>query len=469
VAITPAATSGTALAAILGRFAAETAHEALPPIALERATMSLASTLASASCGHMIESTRIVRALESCGAGSGSAEVWFSGERLAPERAARVNAMASDSAASDDSDLRSIAHIGTIVTSVGLALAPTQGATGRELLAAMVLGYEIGGRIDEALTPGRNQRGFHGSASTIFAAGVTAARLLRADATQITHTIALCASSACGLTIAADTSWAREYHAGLAAMLGMQAACAAVSGFRSEPAVLESRRGFFEAFNGQAVEEVSRDLGSSWDIVTDMAIKLMPGGHPNHALAQAAIELAHAHDLKPEEIESVELSAPQLRQWSAGALRPADLIAAAHSLPYFIACALTDRRVGWDLFSNTKMQDPRVLSVIDRIRLDPSPSPWPDRFPHRHGGIVRVSCRDGRVLSHHCRAPLGSGPTGIEWDDVDAKYRALMPRCGLSPDRIEHSLTLIHQLGDSERIAPLLESLRLDGLGSSAH
>jgi 2-methylcitrate dehydratase PrpD len=103
--------------------------------------------------------------------------------------------------------------------------------------------------------------------------------------------------------------------------------------------------------------------------------------------------------------------------------------------------------------------------VIDRIRLDPSPSPWPDRFPHRHGGIVRVRCRDGRVLSHHCRAPLGSGPTGIEWDDVDAKYRALMPRCGLSPDKIEHSLTLIHQLGDSEHISPLLESLRLDGLG----
>jgi hypothetical protein len=44
-----------------------------------------------------------------------------------------------------------------------------------------------------------------------------------------------------------------------------------------------------------------------------------------------------------------------------------------------------------------------------------------------------------------------------------------MPRCGLSPDKIEHSLTLIHQLGDSEHISPLLESLRLDGLGSSAH
>ncbi len=146
------------LAADLGRFAIETDIESLPALAIERAQMSLASTLASASCGHAIESTQIVRALEASAPSSGSAEVWFSGERMAPERAARVNAMASDSAASDDSDLRSIAHIGTIATSVGLALAPACQASGRDLLGAMVIGYEVAGRIDEALTPARIPR-----------------------------------------------------------------------------------------------------------------------------------------------------------------------------------------------------------------------------------------------------------------------------------------------------------------------
>src|SRR5229473_3059432 len=92
--------------------------------------------------------------------------------------AARVNAVMSDAAASDDSDLRSIAHIGTIVSTSSIAMAERTGASGRDVLAAMVLGYEIAGRIDEALTPGRGERGFHGSISTIFGGAVAAGTLL---------------------------------------------------------------------------------------------------------------------------------------------------------------------------------------------------------------------------------------------------------------------------------------------------
>jgi 2-methylcitrate dehydratase PrpD len=455
------ASTGRSLAAILGRFAAETPTDGVPALALERAQMCVASTLASAACGHMIESTRMVRSVETSCSQGGSAEVWFSGERLPPDRAARVNAMASDSAASDDSDLRSIAHIGTIATAVGLAIGQARGSAGRDVLAAMAVGYEIAGRIDEALTPGRNQRGFHGSASTVFAAGVTTARLMGCDAAQMTHTIALCASSACGLYIAADSSYAREYHAGLAAMLGTQAALAGRAGFTSEAAVLESKRGFFEAFNGQAVEAVAQDLGDSWDIATDMAIKLMPGAHPYHAIAQAAIELALGHDLHPSEISRVVLSAPQVRPWSDRAKRPNDLISAAHSVPYFIACALADRRVGWDLFTEGKMKEPAVLMLIDRIELDPEPKPWPDRFPHRHGGIVTVHCSDGRVFRKHCTAPRGSGPTGIDWADVDAKFRALMPRSGLEGARIETGLALVHGLRAANTVQALVDALSL--------
>jgi 2-methylcitrate dehydratase PrpD len=454
-------TNALTVAGILGHFAASVEVDALPPLALERAQMSLASTLASAACGHDLESTRIIRSVETNSiTGSGPSTVWFSGERLAPDRAARVNAMASDSAASDDSDLRSIAHIGTIASTVGLAMAQSLGRRGREVLGAMVVGYEIAGRIDEALTPGRNQRGFHGSVSTLFGAGVTAARLLRATPVQMTHVIALCASSACGLTIAADTSFAREYHAGLSAMLGTQAALAAVAGFRSEPGVLESKRGFFEAFNGQAVEEVTQDLGTSWDISTDMAIKLMPGAHPYHAIAQATIEIATQHDLKPCEIAGIVLSAPQVRPWSQRAARPDDLISAAHSVPYFIACALARRTVDWDLFSEARMRDPEIVALIDKVQLDPSPAPWPDRFPHRHGGIVTVTCTDGRSFRHHCAAPRGSGPTGIDWLDVEDKYRTLMPRVGLAAAQIESSLALIHALVDDSEVERLIAAIR---------
>src|SRR5947209_17673212 len=104
--------------------------------------------------GVDIVSARIIHELARERGGAPEATLWFDGGALPIADAARVNAVMSDAAASDDSDLRSIAHIGTIVSTTAIAMAERTGASGRDVLAAMVLGYEIAGRIDEALHPG---------------------------------------------------------------------------------------------------------------------------------------------------------------------------------------------------------------------------------------------------------------------------------------------------------------------------
>ena len=88
------------LARTLAEFAVDTPVAAIDPLALARARMSLASTIASAAMGHAIESARIIRELELHDAGTPAATVWFSGAKLPLARAARVNAVASDAAAS---------------------------------------------------------------------------------------------------------------------------------------------------------------------------------------------------------------------------------------------------------------------------------------------------------------------------------------------------------------------------------
>jgi len=87
--------------------------------AIKYAKMILASTLSSAASGSLIGSVRIVRDLAKEQGGRREAALWFDGARLPVSEAARVNAMLSDSAASDDSDLRNVAHTGTCLTSVG--------------------------------------------------------------------------------------------------------------------------------------------------------------------------------------------------------------------------------------------------------------------------------------------------------------------------------------------------------------
>ena len=202
------------IAGELARFLTSTNVNDLPPLALERARMVIASTIASAAMGSDTVSSQIIRESAKERGGRGAGDPLVHGERKPPAAdAARVNAVMSDAAASDDSDLRSIAHIGTIVSTSSIAMAERTGAGGRDVLAAMVRGYEIAGRIDEALTPGRSERGFHGSIATIFGGAVAAGTLLKLTQGQMTQAIALAATSIGGLMVAANTSVAREYHA----------------------------------------------------------------------------------------------------------------------------------------------------------------------------------------------------------------------------------------------------------------
>jgi 2-methylcitrate dehydratase PrpD len=318
----------------LAEFLTATSTADLPAQALDHAAMLIASTIASAACGTGLESARIIRSLARDRGGRADASVWFdAGARLPVADAAQANAVASDAAASDDSDLRNIVHAGTPLTAASLAIAERDGADGAAVLTAMVLGYEAAGQIDEAITPGFRQRGFHGCHGAIFAAAVAAGRLLRLDAAQLAQAIALSATSIGGLATAADTSVAREYHAGLATMLGVNAALAAQLGFNAEEKILETPKGFFEAFGGvdgtTAGAIATRDLRGSWDIMTDMAVKLVPGGHPHHATAEAAANAARDGNIRADEVASITISRPGMTALP-DPLHPVDLIGMAH-------------------------------------------------------------------------------------------------------------------------------------------
>ncbi|HEY3516581.1 MAG TPA: MmgE/PrpD family protein, partial [Gammaproteobacteria bacterium] len=440
----------------LAEFTTGVPADDIPDVAFERAKMSLASTVASAAMGFNIPSARIIRELDLSAGGAPNATVWFEGTRLPPAAAARVNAVASDAAASDDSDLRSIAHIGTIVSTVSLALAEQRKISGTDLLTAMVVGYEIAGRIDEALTPGRMQRGFHGSVSTVFGGTVAAGRLLKLPPLEMAHAIALAATSIGGMAISADTSCGREYHAGASAAAAVQAALAAEAGFTGELSVLEHPRGFLAAMGGQSIEDITRDLGASWDIVTDMAIKLMPGAHPFHATAEAASDAARIGKVDPRDIKEVFISSSV--QWTKfkGEPHPRNLVDAAHSLYYFVAASIVDGKFSWQHMDARKMTDPAIAALQEKIVFDPDPPPLPDRFPHRHGGTVVIRMNNGDEFRSTCRSPRGSGLRGIAWSDIEDKYRALVPLAGLAPRRVDESLVIIRAFEAPDSVSRLV-------------
>ena len=161
-------------------FLATTTIDSIPGNALEQAKLLVASTFASAAVGRSTQSVEVLRAIARDEGGKPEARVWFSDGLLLPAvAAAGLNATASDAAASDDSDLRTGAHTGTaIVASAFAAAGKVPGTTGRDVLAAIAVGYEAGGRIGAALGDGMRRRGFHPSVIAAFAAAEAAAKVL---------------------------------------------------------------------------------------------------------------------------------------------------------------------------------------------------------------------------------------------------------------------------------------------------
>jgi 2-methylcitrate dehydratase PrpD len=441
----------------LAEFLTTTSTADLPPQAIDYAAMLIASTIASAACGTGLQSSRIIRTLARERGGRPDASLWFdAGPKLPVADAAQVNAVMSDSAASDDSDLRNITHAGTPLTATSLAIAERNGASGEAVLTSIVCGYEAAGRISEAITPGFRNRGFHGCLGAIFAASVATGRLLQLDAPQMAQAIALSATSIGGLAAAANTSVAREYHAGLATLLGVNAALAAQRGYRAEESILETHLGFFEAFggiDGAAAGAVATDnLGKSWDIITDMAIKLVPGGHPYHAFGEAAANAAREGRIAAEQVDTITVSRPGMAALS-GPLHPTDLIGMAHSPAYFAAAGVADSDFSWVHASAAKIADPVIHRLIDRVRLGAPPTENVSRY--RQGATVTIRTHDGRTTANTVYVPKGAAALGIDWSDVDAKYRTLLPFAGLAADKIEASLDLIRGFRQVSNVSAL--------------
>lgn len=453
------------IAAELARNVLRFRYEDLPALAVDHAAMMIASTIASAAAGQGIRSTQVVRALVKEQGGTPEASIWFdNGPKIPAVNACRANALASDAAASDDSDLRTIAHLGTQLTSTTLALAERSGASGKEVLAAMIPAYELAGRLAASIMPGYRNQGFHGSLCVIFASAAAAGRMLKLNEQQMAQAIACAAVSMGGLGTAADSSEAREYFAGNAALGGINAAYAAQKGYIVEDSIFETSKGFFEVYGSRNadIDSVTRDWGKEWDIVTDMAIKLVPGGHPSHALGEAAANAARSGNVSADQVDSIVVQQPLDPKRRTGTMRPpshpANLVEIAHTPAYFVAAGVADKEFSWVHASEAKIKDPVIHALIDKIKVGEPITQEVERY--QHGARVTIRTKDGKTHVSTVYAPRGSGATGIQWADVDKKFHTLVPMAGMGKAAIGQALDVIHGLREQANVSGLIGLLR---------
>jgi 2-methylcitrate dehydratase PrpD len=330
----------------------------------------------------------------------------------------------------DDTHTGSGMHVSVTVLPAALAAAQAIGASGRELVAAVIAGSEAAIRIGMAAPLEFHRRGFHPtSVCGIFGATAAAGRLMGVGPEALTNALGLAGSLASGLfEYLGDGSATKPLHPGWAAHAGIQAVRLAMRGTTGPRTILEGRFGLYSAFVGNSdngLEAQLSDLGTRWE-TPDIAFKPYPACHYSHASLDAVRILMNEKHLHADDVASVVAIVP--RDAVALVLEPADSkvrprtpYEAKFSLQFSIAALLLDGTVGVDTFTAQRIADPRLLEVAKRVSYEVSTyETYPAAFP----GGARVSTVDGKVYTADLAHQRGSTGNPMRNEDIREKFRA---------------------------------------------
>ena len=456
------------VSADISAWVAGLAYDDLPAGTVAAAKLHLLDTLGAGLAAHARGVATAGRTVSPTIGGTGPATVIGSPARHAPAAAALANGMLCHGLDFDDTHADSICHVGVVLSPAALAVAEARGATGRELLVALVAGGEITTRVGAAAVPGYMVRGFHPtSVCGVFGATVAAGRLLGLHAGELESALGIAGSMAAGLfAYLGDGAATKPVHAGWAAHGGIVAAELARAGAEGPTVVFEDRFGFFAAYYGldaSAIERQVSDLGHRYE-TPRIAFKPYPACHFIHACLDAAVELLRAHPLAAAEIERIVVAVPDpgvpLVLEPLGAKRdPRTEYDAKFSLPYSIAALVVHGRVGVDTYTEQAIRDPDVRALAARVeRVQRDFATYPRSFP----GWVRIETRAGAVLELELPHQRGGPDNPMGENEVVAKFRE---NAGLALDagsvgELETALLALESQDDlAACLAPLRRSL----------
>jgi 2-methylcitrate dehydratase PrpD len=417
-------------AELVARFAVSLRADDLPDEVVDAATLHALDTLGCGIAARALGEApyAAAAALENGGAGPASAIGVEHG--LAAPEAAFVNGTLCHALDFDDTHPHSIVHVSASVVPAALAAAQAEGATGADVLAAVVAGSETSSRLGMAAGGAFHARGFHPTGVCgVFGATVAAARLRGLDAEQTANALGLAGSLASGLLeFLADGSETKRLHPGFAAQAGLKATALAAHGATGPATVFEGRFGFFAAYVHGVETDVAEqfaDLGDRWE-TPRIAFKPYPACHYVHAPVDALAQLLRETPLEPDEVERLVALSDRTGESLvlaplAEKLRPRTVYDAKFSLPYCLGAQLVHGRVDVRSFTPDAISEPAVLAAAGRVDYEVKEyAPAPDAF----AGGVRIHTRDGRTLEAELRHQRGGAENPMSFDEVVEKYRS---------------------------------------------
>ena len=338
------------------------------------------------------------------------------------------------------------------VVPVAFALGEKLGLSGKDVLAATIVGHEVQARIGLACVPATERGFFSVPVFGTFGAAASAAKLLKLDKKQIMVALSIAASQAAG-TIRQSSTMSHFVETGFSARNGLVAAMLAKEGFTADTDIFEDTShgvGFGSAVAGKEgyeIEKATKDLGKPF------RVDLIDTKHyPCHSQQQRALDgvlqLVNEHDIAYEEVESVEI---ELKSdvHEIDSLDPPDGESARFSIQHGVAGALLEHAVGRDTFTDKKAVDPRFKEARRKVKLIVPPEPI-------DADKITIKLKNGKDYSISVKSWKGHYTSPLTTEELLAKFRDATGNT-LSPNQAERSIELVLNLDGLKDVAELMK------------
>lgn len=380
--------------------------------------------------------------------GPGKATLIGSSRQLCEVGATWVNSLCASALDMDDGHRLAMGHPGAAVIPTALAVAETSEASGRDLLTAIVAGYELAVRISTAMLPdyraGRYSTGIWGGFGSVAAAGV----LLKFDKQTF--------QDALGVVAAHGPSPPRGsfLHNSMvketipwAGVVGCSAAFLARQGFSGPGDTLDKS-------NWYDTTQLVKDLGGQPAILKTY-FKPYASCRWSHAAIDGVLELAGEHDVQTEEIRSIYVEGFEETSMLCD-YAPVNTVAAQYSIPFSIALALTHKRIGPAQLTEANLHDRGLLDLAGKVKV--SVSPELDRlFPEQT--VVRVTLGTERGdYTSRVEYPKGDPSNPMSDAELEEKFHWLADEVVGEEQarRIKEAVDHLDETEDVKHMAQLL-------------
>ena len=441
----------------IARFVANTTYENIPRPVLDATRTIILDGLANVLAGSTQPVLEHVRRYVDRIGGRPDCTVVGASFRTNPPLAALANGAAMHVLDYEPQGIPSTHGPSTLLPGI-LALAEVNGASGRDVMTAFAVAWEVQQRIAMAARNAKSRQfhppGIYGPPAS--ASGC--AKLLGLPEDKVRMALGI----ACGRTgglYANNGTMTKSTTPGNSGRMGVEAALLAADDFTANDSILEAPRGYVDVLFGDAFEwnTLTDALGEKWNLQQHgFNIKRYPAQIGMQWVIESVVLLREKNGIRADDVESLELEVPAERAETNSNPAPATGLAGKFSLEYSAAVGLTQDHVGIDTFSDPVRFSAPVAAALGKIRVKANPDI--DTASTKTWVCARATLKDGRVVSERCDAFRGSSRNPIARDAHLAKVHDCMRRALPAP-AMERLIGLIDRLDELDDARVLARAL----------